>query len=78
MAQSKFSPRFLYPELPDLQTAAPRVATDSGNDATSIVFHEDRQPLAVSDAGRTRVELVDAVLQVLDLIWCRFAVDDEF
>jgi hypothetical protein len=66
--QSLFASRFLYPELPDFQAAAPRVATDSGNDATSIVFHEDRQPLAVCDACRTRVQLVDAVLQVLDLI----------
>src|SRR5215831_1989753 len=73
-----FPPRLFYPELPDLQATAPCVPADPGNNSTCLVSHEDRQPPAVSDACRRRVELVDSVLQILDLFWCGIRIDDEF
>jgi hypothetical protein len=44
--------RLLDPELPDLTATAPRIPADPRDHSASLVFHEDRQPLAVRDARR--------------------------
>jgi hypothetical protein len=68
--------RFLNPELANLEAASPRVSADSRDKAISVVPHEDRQPLAAGYARDARVELVDAIFQVLDLVRRGFSVND--
>src|SRR5437773_8986967 len=77
-SQSLFAPDLLHPELANFEAPAPRVPTDPGSDSICLVSYEDRQPLAVCDACRGRVELVDAILQILNLAWRGLRGDDEF
>src|SRR5262245_51565582 len=61
-------PRLFHPELANLATAAPRVAADPGHDPAALVLDEDCEPFAVPVSRCPRVELVEPVLQVLDLL----------
>src|SRR5712692_1604983 len=76
--QSVFTPRFLYPELADLQATAPGIPTDARDDSIPLVPHEDREPLAVRHARHARVELVESIFQILNLLRRRLRLDDEF
>src|SRR5580765_7401531 len=49
--------RFLHPELAQLTRPAPRVPTNPRDDAIARA-HEERERLAVANAGGTRIELV--------------------
>src|SRR5262249_24568708 len=73
--EPSMAPRLLHPELPHFAGAAPGVAADAGDDAVGVIANEDGEPLAVRDAGDARVELVDAVFQVLDIIGRRLDGD---
>src|SRR5262249_369190 len=66
--QSLPPPRLLYPELTNLAATAPRVAADPGDDPAALVLHEDGEPLAIPESRCSRIELIDPVLQVLDLL----------
>jgi hypothetical protein len=58
---------FLHPKLTDLTATAPRVPTDSRNNALVLASHENCQALAILDPGRARVELIEAIFQALNL-----------
>jgi hypothetical protein len=40
--QTLVTPRFLYPELPNLAATTPGAAADPGDDSFPLVSHEDR------------------------------------
>src|SRR5215212_9004013 len=62
--------RRLDPELAHLTRAAPGVPADPRHDAI-LLAHEEREPLAVRDAGSARVELVNSVFQILHVVRSR-------
>src|SRR6516164_44582 len=64
-AEAPAALRLLDPELADLAAAAPGIAADAGDDASGVVAQEEREQLAVRDAGDARVVFVDAIFEVL-------------
>src|SRR5262245_10248120 len=67
-SQSLPPPRLFHPELANLAAAAPRVTADPGHDPAALVLDEDGEPLTVPVSRCPRVELVEPVLEVLDLL----------
>ena len=76
--QTLFATRLVNPELANFRASAPGIAADPGYDPIVIVPHKNREPLAVGDARCDGVELVEAILQILNLTWCWLSADDEF
>lgn len=72
------TPRLRHPELANFRAPAPRIPADPGDHPMIVVSHEDRQPLAIRDARRGGVELIQPILQVLDFAWRRLGAADEF
>ena len=77
-AQPLAPARGLHPELPGSSRQPPQNrAAEAGDDALVVGPHHDGHPLAAGDAGRGRVELVEAVLEILDVGRRRFVADRE-
>ena len=72
------TPRLLHPQLPDLAAPTPGMTTNACNDSILLIPHEDCQALAIPDACRSGVELVEAIFQVLNLFGCRIGLDREW
>jgi len=70
--------RFLHPELTDLTATAPGVPANPGDDSPLSIPHEDGKPQAIRDTRSLRVELIEPVFQVLDLLGRRFGFNSEF
>src|SRR5262245_23135604 len=60
----------MHPELAQLAGAAPGVPADPRHDALALA-HNERERFAISDVRGARVELVDPIFQVLQIIWRR-------
>src|SRR5262249_35648284 len=71
------APRLLHPDLTDFEGAALCVPADTADDSAAVISREYREPLTIGDAGRGRIEVVESILQVLDLVRRRRRVDGE-
>jgi len=77
-SQSLSAPWLFYPKLFDLTASTPGVPTDTGDNSSLLVPHENSQSLTIGNPGCLGVKFVESIFQVLDLFRGRIGLNDKF